>query len=140
LEAFPEGALTISNGLEAMSLYDPKTDYKSSRFPPHDWNRLEGFFVELTDTSFDQQPIVDLIRHIRSAYAKDRLFAYQSMHTLVVTINNPIEHNRDCLRIDYDAEQKTLHFAYFGSPFRAVEFEKATNRPKPSKSSTTSFV
>lgn len=108
-----------------VSLCDPKTSYEANRFAPHDWDHLESFFVWLTKTSFDQQPIVDLIRHIRSAYAKDRFFAYRSMHTLVVTINNPVEHNRDCLRIDYDAEQKTLHFAYFGSPFRSAEFERS---------------
>jgi hypothetical protein len=105
-----------------MSLYDPKNTYTPSLIPSKPWDSIEAFYVSLTKDAFDQQPMVDLVRHIRSAYAANRLYAFTSMHTLIVSVNNPIEFNRDNLRIDYDSRDMTWEFNYLSNPFKPAEF------------------
>ncbi|PDQ17393.1 hypothetical protein CN311_30265 [Mesorhizobium sanjuanii] len=105
-----------------MSLYDPKNTYTPSLAASQPWNDLEGFYVSLTKNAFHQQPMVDLIRHIRSAYAENRFHAFTSMHTLIVSINDPIEFNRENLRIDYNPHDASLNFNYLSKPFQPAEF------------------
>ena len=76
-----------------MSRFDPKNSYTPSTTLPKAWADIETFYVSLTEDAFDQQPMVDLIRHIRTAYAEGRLHAITSMHTLVVSVK-PAEFTR----------------------------------------------
>ncbi|MER9966817.1 hypothetical protein [Mesorhizobium sp. M0060] len=112
-----------------MSLYDPKNTYTPSLTSPRPLGGIEAFYVSLTKDAFDQQPMVDLIRHIRSAYAANRFYAFTSMHTLVVSVNNPIEFNRDNLRIDYQASRDTWEFNYLSNPFKPAEFVRRYPAP-----------
>jgi hypothetical protein len=105
-----------------MSRYDPKNTYTANLVPSQPWDSIEAFYVSLTNDAFDQQPMVDLIRHIRSAYAENRFHAFTSMHTLVVSINNPIEFNRDNLRIDYHHRDTIWELNYLSNPFKPAEF------------------
>ncbi|ANT52570.1 hypothetical protein [Mesorhizobium amorphae] len=105
-----------------MSHYDPRNTYTPSLTPPQPWAGIEAFYVSLTKDAFDQQPMVELIRHIRSAYAENRFHAFTSMHTLVVSVNNPIEFNRDNLRIDYHFSDANWEFNYLSNPFKPAEF------------------
>ncbi|TIN26988.1 MAG: hypothetical protein E5Y31_14905 [Mesorhizobium sp.] len=105
-----------------MSLYDPKNSYTPDLVSSQPWDTIEAFYISLTNEAFDQQPMVELIRHIRSAYAENRFYAFTSMHTLIVGVNNPIEFNRDILRIDYHSSDGTWAFNYLSKPFKPAEF------------------
>ncbi len=107
-----------------MSPFDPKTSYTPLMAPASPWADIEAFYVSLTENAFDQQPMVDLIRHIRTAYADGRLHAFTSMHTLVVSVNNLIEFNRENLRIDYLHNGGNWEFNYFSKPFKPAEFSR----------------
>ncbi|RVD61407.1 hypothetical protein EN828_16005 [Mesorhizobium sp. M2D.F.Ca.ET.185.01.1.1] len=112
-----------------MSRFEPKNSYTPLTASPLPWPDIEAFYVSLTETAFDQQPIVDLIRHIRLAYAEGRIHATTSMHTLVVSVNNPIELNRENLRVDYHFGSREWAFGYFSKPFKPAEFVR--RYPKP---------
>ena len=105
-----------------MSRFDPKNTYNADYCPPKPWADIEAFYISLTEEAVDQYPLVDLIRHIRSAYAEGRFHAFTSMHTLVVSVNNPIELNRENLRVDYRSDDREWEFNYFSKPFKPAEF------------------
>jgi len=107
-----------------MSLYDPKNSYTPNLVPPRPWDSIEAFYISLTNEAIDQQPMVDLIRHIRSAYGGNRFYALTSMHTLIISVNNPIEFNRDNLRIDYHSRDGTWEFIFLSKPFKPAEFAR----------------
>ncbi|AZO46383.1 MAG: hypothetical protein EOS54_05465 [Mesorhizobium sp.] len=112
-----------------MSGFDPKNGYTPITASPKPWADIEAFYASLIQESFDQQPLVDLIRHIRSAYAEGRFHAFTSMHTLVISVNNPIEFNRENLRVDYLPDRREWKFTYFSKPFKAAEFSRRYPAP-----------
>ncbi len=112
-----------------MSRFDPKNSYTPSTSAARPWADIEAFYVSLTKDAFDQQPMVDLIRHIRTAYTDGRLHAFTSMHTLVVSVNNPIEFGRENLRIDYLHNHGSWEFNYFSKPFKPAEFSRRYAAP-----------
>jgi len=87
--------------------------------------RMPGLTVE----AFDQQPMVNLVRHIRAKYTAGRLHAITSMHTLIVSVNNPIELNRENLRVDYRFGDREWEFNYFSKPFKPAEFSRRYPAP-----------
>jgi len=112
-----------------MSVFDPKNTYTPMTASPRPWADIEAFYVSLTESAFDQQPMVDLVRHIRSTYAEGRLHAITSMRTMIVSVNNPIELNRENLRIDYSFDDRTWTFSYFSKPFKPAEFTRRHAAP-----------
>lgn len=112
-----------------MARFDPKNTYTPSTTPAKAWADIERLYVSLTEDAFDQQPMVDLVRHIRIAYAEGRLHAFTSMHTLVVSVNNPIEFNRENLRVDYLHNDGSWEFNYFSKPFKPAEFSRRYPAP-----------
>lgn len=112
-----------------MSRFDPKNSYTPSTTPPKAWADIEAFYVSLTKEAFDQQPMVDLIRHIRAKYTEGRFHALTSMHTLIVSVNNPIELGRENLRVDYLQNDGSWEFNYFSKPFNTVEFSRRYPAP-----------
>ena len=79
----------------------------STRIDPRPWSAIEDHYVSL-NSSFDQQEMVELIQHIRSAYALNRLHAITSMHTLIISQSNPIFLNEDVLRVDFDYQDRNF--------------------------------
>ncbi|WP_217569506.1 hypothetical protein [Mesorhizobium sp. GbtcB19] len=112
-----------------MSRFDSKSSYNPLTASPKPWAEIEGFYASLTQTAFDQQSMVELVRHIRSAYAEGRFHALTSMHTLVVSVNNPIELNRENLRVDYHFDSREWAFGYFSKPFKPAEFFRRYHKP-----------
>ncbi|MDX8534915.1 hypothetical protein RFM41_27555 [Mesorhizobium sp. VK25A] len=107
-----------------MSRFDSKNSYTPLTAPPRPWAEIEAFYTSLTAAAFDQQSMVDLVRHIRSAYAEGRFHALTSMHTLVVSVNNPIELDRENLRMDYHFADREWEFDYRSKPFKPAEFTR----------------
>ena len=105
-----------------MSRFDPKNGYTPLTAPSKPWAEIEKFYASLTEAAFDQQPMVGLVRHIRSVYAEGRFHALTSMHTLVISLNNPIELDRENLRVDYHSTQSEWEFDYRSKPFKPAEF------------------
>lgn len=68
--------------------------------------------------------MLQLVKHIISTKLSDRLFAYTSMHKLVVSIYKPIEWNREALHIEFDVLDNKWHFKYYSKPKEPVEFER----------------
>ena len=65
-----------------------------------------------------------LVKFIQNNHMDQRLFAYTSMHKLVVTIYNPPEWNRESLHIEFNTNSKRWHFEYRPKPFEAIEMER----------------
>ncbi|MGX9145240.1 hypothetical protein [Mesorhizobium sp. 128a] len=107
-----------------MSRFDPKNSYTPSTTPLKTWADIEAFYVSLTREAFDQQPMVDLVRHIGAKYTEGRFHALTSMQTLVVSVNNPIELGRENLRVDYLHNDGSWEFNYFSKPFKPAEFTR----------------
>ena len=112
-----------------MSRFDPKNSYTPSTATARPWADIEAFYVSLTVEAFDQQPMVNLVRHIRAKYTAGRLHAITSMHTLIVSVNNPIELNRENLRVDYRFGDREWEFNYFSKPFKPAEFSRRYPAP-----------
>jgi len=98
--------------------YDPI--YAQSR----DWQEIESWYVELIKSGLNFQPILDLVEYIQSSELKNRIYAFTSMHKLVVGIYKKIELNSEALHIEFAISTRKWHFKYHPKPFEPVEFER----------------
>jgi len=101
-----------------MKNYNPT--YTKSR----GWDEIEHWYIELIEHGLTLEPMLDLVKHIRSSKLKIRLYAYTSMHKLVVSIYEQIEWNREALHIEFDLETRNRFFKYWSKPFAESEFER----------------
>lgn len=98
--------------------FSKKENYRS-------WDDIESNFVDLINNhSFTNKPMLDLIRHIKSTGLSERLFAYTSMHSLVISIYPRIERDSEALFVDFDMHSRKWFFHYNPKPFAPKEFEK----------------
>ena len=107
-----------------MGSFDPRNSYTPLITSPRPSADIEEFYVLLTRDAFDQEPVVDLVRHIRTKYGEERFHALISMRTLIVSGNNPIEFDRETLRIDYHSRENEWQFSYVSKPFKLAEFTR----------------
>lgn len=63
-----------------------------------------------------------LVKHIRAKGLNTGLFAYTSRDTLMVSIYDPIELNREMLKLDFDEQRQLWRFEYVARPFEEAEF------------------
>ncbi len=86
------------------------------------WDSIIDFYEELQLKGIDQAPMLALLHHIKDTYLSERLFAYTSLMSLVVSIYNPIEHFREALHINFDQTERKIHFKYYSLPFTKPTF------------------
>lgn len=98
--------------------YKPK--YNKSR----NWEEIENWYIELIEHGLKFEPMLDLVRHIRNSNLHQRLFAYTSMHKLVIGIYEEIEWNKEALHVEFDIEKRKWFFQYRAKPFRPIEFDR----------------
>jgi len=70
---------------------------------------------------FPYESMLALIRFIRKGNLDKKLFAYTSMHNLVVTIYNPAELGRETLHITLNVNNMRWRFEYRPKPFEPSE-------------------
>lgn len=66
--------------------------------------------------------MVTLVRHIRAQGYADRLYAFTSMHELIIGLYPELEREIETLHVLYD--QGAYRLRYFASPTREPEVER----------------
>jgi len=98
-------------------IYTPQT----ARVVP--WDKIEEYYADLVNHGLTLQSMLSLVRFIRENGFDKRLYAFTSMHKLVISIYDPPEWNREALHIEFDMYSKKIHFRYYPKPFRMTEAE-----------------
>lgn len=98
--------------------------YKPQTVHARQWSEIELHYIDLNHHGLPFDPLLQLVRHIINTKLCDRLFAFTSMHKLVIGIYDPIEWNREALHIEFDAEAQKWFFKYHPKPNEPVEFER----------------
>ena len=112
-----------------MKRYEPKYGRTKT------WNQIEDFYLELIDSDFQIHPMLDLVRHIKNIKLSERLFAFTSLHKLVIGIYDPVEVNREALHIEYNMNSEEWSFEYKSFPYKPSTF----NRTYPKSSGIDKF-
>ena len=89
-----------------------------------DWNEIQEWYMELTETNAGFEPILNLVKHINESEFQNIIYAYTSVHKLVIGIYDLIEWNSEALHIEYDLASEQWFFKYHPKPFEPVEFER----------------
>lgn len=101
-----------------------------SNYIPHSqsaksWEELSTYFSNLNDHGWGQEPMVDLINHIRNSNYASRIHGSVNMLSdLLVSIHNPMEINTETLRIQFDSRKGRWQFTYHSKPDEKVGFER----------------
>ena len=69
--------------------YAPPKMKKTRKYKPQyaqsrEWSEIENKYLDLIESGLEFEPILNLVKYIRSSGLKDRIYAYTSMHKLVV--------------------------------------------------------
>ena len=95
-----------------------RAQYRPTSVKAMSWDEIELHYVDLVRLGWRHEGFVALIKHIKSSALSERLFAYTGMDTLNISIYNPIEWNREVLRIEYDQPSAYWYFTYCSLPFQ----------------------
>ena len=98
-----------------------KTPYKYRVTRHLDWSEIENEYKELVQSNFFFKPLLDLVLYIRENEYDKRLYAYTSMHKLVISIYPDIAWNKEALHIELSTADKWL-IEYFPKPCHSAEF------------------
>ncbi len=98
--------------------YNPQ--YAESR----DWNEIQEWYMELTESNAGFKPIFNLVKHINESDLRSRIYAFTSVHKLIVGVYELIEWNSEALHIEYNLTNEKWFFKYHPKPFEPVEFER----------------
>ena len=101
--------------------------YKPQIAKSKSWDEIEKIYLKLIGHGVKYEPMFNLINHIRRTNLNQRLFAYTSMHKLVVGIYDEIEWNREVLHIEFDTETRKWFFKYISKPFESNAYSKMCN-------------
>jgi len=99
----------------------PIEKYKAQTAKVVTWEEIEEKYANL---GLPFRSMLLLVKFIRNNQIDKRLFAYTSMHKLVVTIYDPPEWNRESLHIEFNPYSKIWHFEYRPKPFEPSEAER----------------
>jgi hypothetical protein len=88
------------------------------------WNEIENRYKELVSLGLEFDGMLSLVNHIRQSNLAERLYAYTSMHTLIVTIYDIAEWHREELHIEYNVYSKAWRFIYYSRPDQPAEKEE----------------
>jgi len=89
---------------------------------PRPWDEIEEFYRKRNENSREHHHMLALVKYIRAKGLNARLFAYTSHDTLMVSIYDPIELNREMLKLEFDRQRQLWRFEYFSRPFEEAEF------------------
>ena len=101
-----------------------KNDLISNAKP---WDSIIDFYEELRLKGIDQTPMLALAHHIKSTMLSERLFAYTSLMSLVISIYDPVEQFREALHINFGQMDRKIHFKYYSLPFTKPTFVRQCN-------------
>lgn len=88
------------------------------------WPKIEAFYEDLVSCGLPFHSLLSLVQFIVNSGLDKRLFAYTSMHKLVITIYDVPEWNREALHIEFNHHTKKVSFQYFAKPFMPIEAER----------------
>ena len=101
--------------------------YKPQLTKSNSWEEIENWYQELIEHGIKFEPMLELIKHIRDSDLQKRIYAYTSVHKLVVGIYGEIEWNREALHIEFDTETRKWFFTYQSKPSEPIKFKKIYN-------------
>lgn len=91
------------------------------------WEEIEDSYIDLISFGWQIKPMHDLVKHIRNSDHKNRLFAFTSMHKLIVSIYKQIDHNSEALHIEFDQHTRKWSFQYRSKPYDQNVFKRTYN-------------
>lgn len=102
---------------------------KSRKYKPQTacvvpWQQIEAYYQDLISSGLHLQSMLSLVQFIKNSGLDKRLFAYTSMHKLVVTIYEIPEWNREALHIELNYLTKKIHFEYRPEPYASIEAKR----------------
>lgn len=93
---------------------DLMKQYQSNTIKACNWNDIYSFYENLIKNyGFELTPLLELVDYIQKGQKKEKLFAYISLHKLIIGISNPLVVNKESLHIDYDIVNQTWSFVYY---------------------------
>jgi hypothetical protein len=99
--------------------------------PVKPWDDIENYYLDLVPYGWDSEPLVELVRHIKSSKYSGRIFGGTKMGKLIVSIYEEIiEWNSEALHIEFDTVTQQWHFFFLPQPFGKPEFERYYPREK----------
>jgi hypothetical protein len=107
-----------------MGLPQNNKKYKPHTVNAQSWQDIERNYVDLNNHGWQLDPLLQLVRHVIATRLSDRLFAFTSLDTLVVSIYDPIERDREALHIKFENQSQKWSFKYYPRPNDPVEFER----------------
>jgi len=102
----------------------PQQRSRGHRVPAQSWSNIEDFYSRLAAEAGFGAEMAELIRHIRSCGYASRLFAYTSMHELIIGLYPELEPSIETLHIEYDKDAKAYQLRYYAAPSRHPEVER----------------
>jgi len=81
-------------------------------------------YSELITSGLNYEPMLELVQHISQSELRQRLFAYTSMHKLVVGFYEKIEPLGEALHIEFNLNTRKWSFKYYPRPDRELELDK----------------
>lgn len=98
--------------------------YKPQLADARSWYDILLHYNELVDINQAFKPLLSLVTFIEGNEIRNRIYAYTSMHKLIVGIYNRIEWNSEALHIEFNIETREWLFLYFSKPTEPKVFEK----------------
>jgi len=98
------------------------------QIPSTNWEEIRSEYSNLIEKGIELQPMIGLIDYILGSELKNRLFAFVSVKTLVVSIYDKIEFRKENLKIEYDILNQKWFFEYYPRPDKPVQFEREYNK------------
>lgn len=81
------------------------------------WTDIKEFYDDLIQRGWSMKPMLQLVQQIQESELSKRLFANTSLTTLIISIYNPIQIDKEALHIEYDSTTDAFHFIYQSQPY-----------------------
>ena len=101
---------------------------RSFRIPAQKWSGIEERYRKLSNEHGFGGEMLTLVQHIRNTGLADRLFAFTSMHDLIIGLYPELERGIETLHVTYDVKNGTYHLAYHASPTQSAEVTRVYSR------------
>ena len=72
--------------------------------------------------------MLNLVEHIRSTGLADRLYAFTSMHDLIIGLYPELERGIETLHVKFDVTTCSYHLDYYASPTKIPEVTRVYPR------------
>jgi len=90
---------------------------------PRQWEDIESFYKDWTNTNSKFEEMVDLIGYIRNSKLSEKLYGYTSLNNLGISIYNPIVPRKEVLFICFDLANGLWNFEFQSEPFLKAEHQ-----------------